>query len=261
MNHPNRSSDPDEGRHPLGSTLALMTGAPISDDAAIEAARPHAGDSMATVYIIDSDVSVRESLESLIRSAGSKPEAFASAEEFLSRTPDRVPSCVIAELTLPGASGLELQQQLAARMDLPIIFITGRADVPTTVQAMKAGAVEVLTKPLNEIALLHAIPAAVEQSRAALRDDCQMRMLEKCYSSVTLRQREVMSLVVSGMLNKQIADELQISETTVKAHRGQVMRKMRAGSLPHLVTIAARLAFQRSRDSSFTPAGATSSPS
>ena len=202
----------------------------------------------ATVFVVDDDVSMRESLEPLIRTAGWEPETFASAEEFLSHLPRfAVPSCVILDLRLPGLSGLELQKRLAARPDMPIIFITGHTDVPMTVQAMKAGAVEFLTKPVNDIVLLHAIRTAIERSRAALRDDLEMRTLAKRYSSLTPRERELMALVVSGLLNKQIAGELGISVVTVKAHRGQVMRKMEAASLPHLVTMAAQLELRHTR--------------
>jgi FixJ family two-component response regulator len=147
----------------------------------------------------------------------------------------------VLDVRLPGVSGLELQQQLAERMDMPIIFITGRGDVPMTVQAMKAGAVEFLTKPFNDAVLLDAIRGAIERSRAALRLGAELRALRDCYQSLTPREREVMALVVSGLLNKQVGGELGISEITVKAHRGQVMRKMKAGSLPDLVTMAARL--------------------
>jgi FixJ family two-component response regulator len=184
---------------------------------------------------------VRESLELLIRAAGWQPETFASAQEFLSRPRDTVPCCLVLDITLPGLNGLELQQQLAARTDMPIIFITGHGDVPMSVKAIKAGAVEFLTKPFNDHVLLDAVRSAIERSRAALRLDAEMQALRNCYESLTPREREVMALVVSGLLNKQVGGELGISEITVKAHRGQVMRKMKADSLPHLVTMAARL--------------------
>ena len=193
------------------------------------------------VFVVDDDVSVRESLELLIRTAGWQPETFASAQEFLSRRRPTVPCCLVLDVTLPGLSGLELQPQLAERTDMPIIFITGHGDVPMTVQAMKAGAVEFLTKPFKDDVLLDAIRGAIERSRAALRQDSEMRVLRSSYASLTRREREVMALVVSGLLNKQVGGELGISEITVKAHRGQVMRKMKADSLPTLVTIAARL--------------------
>ena len=193
------------------------------------------------VYVVDDDVSVRESLELLIENAGWKPEVFASAHDFLSRPRVAVPSCLVLDVTLPGLNGLELQQRLADRTDMPIIFITGYGDVPMTVRAMKAGAVEFLTKPFRDDVLLNAIRGAIERSRAALRLDAEMRTLRNGYESLTPREREVMALVVSGLLNKQVGGELGISEITVKAHRGQVMRKMKADSLPDLVTMAARL--------------------
>jgi FixJ family two-component response regulator len=193
------------------------------------------------VYVVDDDVSVRESLELLIETAGWKPELFVSAQAFLSRPRVAVPSCLVLDVTLPGLNGLELQEQLADRTDMPIIFITGYGDVPMTVRAMKAGAVEFLTKPFRDDVLLDAIRDAIERSRAALRLDAEMRTLRNSYESLTPREREVMVLVVSGLLNKQVGGELGISEITVKAHRGQVMRKMSAESLPDLVTMAARL--------------------
>jgi FixJ family two-component response regulator len=193
------------------------------------------------VYVVDDDVSVRESLELLIENAGWKPEVFASAQAFLSRPRVAGPSCLVLDVTLPGLNGLELQEQLAGRTDMPIIFITGYGDVPMTVRAMKAGAVEFLTKPFRDDVLLDAIRDAIERSRAALRLDSEMRTLRTRYESLTPREREVMALVVSGLLNKQVGGELGISEITVKAHRGQVMRKMNAESLPDLVTMAARL--------------------
>jgi FixJ family two-component response regulator len=196
------------------------------------------------VFIVDDDVSVRESLELLIRTAGWRPETFASAQEFLSRPRPSVPRCLVLDVTLPGLSGLELQEQLVEQTDMPIIFITGHGDVPMSVQAMKAGAVEFLTKPFNDDVLLDAIRGAIERSRAALCQDSQTRVLRDCYASLTPRERQVMALVVSGLLNKQVGGELGISEITVKAHRGQVMRKMKADSLPDLVTMAARLALR-----------------
>jgi FixJ family two-component response regulator len=193
------------------------------------------------VFVVDDDVSVRESLELLVKSAGWQPETFASADEFLSRPHPAVPCCLVLDVTLPGLNGLELQQRLADRIDMPIIFITGYGDVPMSVKAMKAGAVEFLTKPFKDDVLLDAIRGAIERSRAALRQESVMRALRDCYASLTPREREVMALVVTGLLNKQVAGELGISEITVKAHRGQVMRKMKADSLPDLVTMAATL--------------------
>jgi FixJ family two-component response regulator len=193
------------------------------------------------VFVVDDDLSVRESLELLIKSAGWQPETFVSAQDFLSRPHSPVPCCLVLDVTLPGLSGLELQQQLAERTDMPIIFITGHGDVPMTVQAMKAGAVEFLTKPFKDDVLLDSIRGAIDRSRAALRLDSEMCLLRNRCQSLTAREREVMALVVTGLLNKQVGGELGISEITVKAHRGQVMRKMKAASLPDLVTMAARL--------------------
>ena len=193
------------------------------------------------VFVVDDDVSVRESLELLIKTAGWQPETFSSAQEFLSRPRATVPCCLVLDVTLPGLTGLELQQQLAERMDMPIIFITGHGDVPMSVRAMKAGAVEFLTKPFKDDVLLDAIRGAIERSRVALRQETEMHGLRSCYGSLTPREREVMASVVSGLLNKQVGGQLGISEITVKAHRGQVMRKMKADSLPDLVKMAARL--------------------
>src|ERR1051326_5965807 len=194
------------------------------------------------VFVVDDDISVRESLELLIASAGWQPEIFASAQEFLHRPRTPVPNCLVLDLSLPGLNGLELQRRIAAeRTDLPIIFITGHGDVPSTVQAMKAGATEFLTKPFSEDALLSAIRQALERSRNALDGEAEMQSLRKRYDSLTVRERQVMALVVSGLLNKQVGGELGISEITVKAHRGKVMQKMKADSLPALVKMAARL--------------------
>jgi FixJ family two-component response regulator len=198
-------------------------------------------DDSAIVFVVDDDMSVRESLESLIRHAGWLAELFASGQEFLARPRLTVPCCLLLDVSLPGLSGLELQRQIAERTEMPIIFITGHGDVPMTVQAMKAGAVEFLTKPLRRDVLLNAIRGALERSRAALRVDAEMQAIKNCYQSLTPREREVMGLVVTGLLNKQIAGELDISETTVKKHRGQVTRKMKSDSLAELVTNAARL--------------------
>jgi FixJ family two-component response regulator len=198
-------------------------------------------DAASIIFVVDDDVSVRESLELLIRTAGWRPETFASAQEFLSHPHPAVPCCLLLDVRLPGLSGLELQQQLVDRTDMPIIFITGHGDVPMTVQAMKAGAVEFLTKPFNDAVLLDAIRGAIERSHTALRVESEMQALRRCYTSLTPRERGVMELVVLGLLNKQIGGELGISEITVKAHRGQLMRKMKAESLPALVTRASRL--------------------
>ena len=193
------------------------------------------------VFVVDDDVSVRESLELLIRAAGWQPETFASALEFQSRPRPTVPCCLVLDVTLPGLSGLELQQRLVERTDMPIIFITGHGDVPMSVQAMKAGAVEFLTKPFTNDVLLDAIGGAIKRSRTAVRQEAELRVLRSAYASLTPREREVMALVVSGLLNKQVGGELGISEITVKAHRGRVMQKMKAGSFADLVNMAAKL--------------------
>jgi FixJ family two-component response regulator len=194
------------------------------------------------VFVVDDDVSVRESLELLIRGEGWQPEIFASAQEFLDYPRVHLPNCLVLDVSLPGLTGLDLQRLIAGeRTDMPIIFITGHGDVPMTVQAMKAGAVEFLTKPFNDDVLLTAIRAALERSRVALGLEAEMRVLRDRYALLSRRERQVMALVVSGLLNKQIGGELGISEITVKAHRGQVMRKMRAGSLAELENMNAKL--------------------
>ena len=194
------------------------------------------------VFVVDDDVSVRESLELLIDNEGWQPKTFASAQEFLGSPRAVVPSCLLLDISLPGLNGLELQKRVAVeRTDMPIIFITGYGDVPKTVQAMKAGAVEFLTKPFNDEVLLTAIRQALERSRLALVQETEMQELRSHYASLTPREREVMALVVSGLLNKQVGGELGISEITVKAHRGQVMQKMKANSVADLVKMAGRL--------------------
>jgi FixJ family two-component response regulator len=194
------------------------------------------------VFVVDDDISVRESLELLIRPEGWEPETFASAQEFLARPRALVPSCLVLDVSLPGLNGLELQKRVAVeRTDMPIIFITGYGDVPMTVQAMKAGAVEFLTKPFCDEVLLSAIRHALERSHTALYQEAEMQVLRDRYASLTRRERQVMALVVSGLLNKQVGGELGISEITVKAHRGQVMQKMKAESFADLVKMAARL--------------------
>ena len=196
----------------------------------------------AIVFVVDDDVSVRESLELLINNEGWQPKTFASAQEFLGSPRAVVPSCLLLDISLPGLNGLELQKRIAVeRTDMPIIFITGYGDVPKTVQAMKAGAVEFLTKPFNDEVLLTAIRKALERSRLALVHEAEMQEIRDRYASLTPREREVMALVVSGRLNKQVGGELGISEVTVKAHRGQVMHKMRASSVADLVKVAGRL--------------------
>lgn len=194
------------------------------------------------VFVVDDDVSVRESLELLIQFAGWQPETFASAAEFLARPRSTMPCCLVLDVSLPDLNGLELQKVIASeRSDMPIIFITGHGDVPMTVQAMKAGAVEFLTKPFDDEVLLTAIRHAIERSTAVLHDEAELTVLRASYDSLTPREQEVMRLVVSGMLNKQIGLKLGISEITVKAHRGKVMQKMKLDSVADLVKTAVRL--------------------
>jgi FixJ family two-component response regulator len=195
------------------------------------------------VYVVDDDISVRESLELLIRHEGWQPELFETAQEFLSCPKASLPSCLVLDLSLPILNGLDLQKRVAA--DMPIIFITGYGDVPSTVRAMKAGAVEFLTKPFADDVLLSAIRQALERSRAALKHLAELESLRKRFALLSTREREVMALVVRGLSNKQVGFELGISEITVKAHRGQVMKKMEAGSLADLVNIAAKLGTPR----------------
>ena len=194
------------------------------------------------VFVVDDDVWLRESLETLIQDEGWQPETFASAQEFLDYPPTFSPSCLVLDICLPGLNGLELQKRVAVeRTDMPIIFITGHGDIPMSVGAMKAGAVEFLTKPFNDTVLLEAIRQALERSRVALTREEERHELRDRYASLTPRERDVMTLVVSGLLNKQVAGELGISESTVKAHRGQVMQKMNANSVADLVKMTARL--------------------
>ena len=194
------------------------------------------------VFVVDDDVSVRESLEELIRSEGWQPETFASAQEFLARPRISAPSCLVLDVTLPDLNGLDLQKRIAAdRIAMPIIFITGYGDVPMSVKAMKGGAVEFLMKPFGDDVLLDAIRQAIARSHAALDQEAESGLLRQRHASLSRREQEVMALVVCGLLNKRIGFELGITETTVKAHRGRVMRKMEARSLAELVTMSAKL--------------------
>lgn len=194
------------------------------------------------VFVVDDDISVRESVEELIRYAGYQAETYSSAREFLNRPPALVPSCLVLDVSLPDLNGLELQERIAAeRIDMPIIFITGHGDIPMTVKAMKAGAVEFLTKPLGHDVILSAIRNALARSQMALDHEAELQALRDRYALLSRREQEVMVLVASGMMNKQVGGKLGISEITVKGHRGQVMRKMKARSLADLVKMVARL--------------------
>jgi FixJ family two-component response regulator len=204
----------------------------------------------AVIAIVDDDPSVREGLESLIQSEGWRVETFASAQEFLARPRAEAPSCLILDLQLPGLSGLDLQKRMAeVELEIPIVFLTGHGNIPASVQAMKAGAVEFLTKPFDEQDILRAVEEALERDQRTRQRHAKMRELQGRYESLTAREREVMQQVVSGRLNKQVAAELEITEFTVKVHRGQVMRKMRADSLADLVRMADKLGI-RSRKTS-----------
>jgi len=193
------------------------------------------------VFVVDDDISVRESLELLIRTAGWGVETFRSATDFLAYPRTDVPCCLVLDVSLPDLNGLELQQRLDDRRELPIVFITGHGDIPMSVRAMKAGATEFLTKPFQDDALLDAVRGGIERSTAALSRETELKTLRESYAALSRREREVMTLVVSGLLNKQVGGQLGISEITVKAHRGRVMRKMKAASLPDLVKMAGRL--------------------
>jgi FixJ family two-component response regulator len=199
------------------------------------------------VFVVDDDISVREALENLIRQEGMEVETFSSAQEFLARPLASAPGCLVLDVYLPGLTGLELQKRISGEQpDLPIIFITGHGDIPMTVRAMKAGAVEFLTKPFADDVLLRAIRSAIDRSIAQHARHEELQGLKTRYARLTPREREVMGLVVVGLLNKQVADELRISEVTVKAHRGSMMRKMQADSFAELVNMASRLRLKRS---------------
>ena len=218
-------------RHGLGGGLKFpieITAQPMSQPTPI-------------VFIVDDDVSVRESLELLIGAENLRVETFASAQEFLSRPRAPAPSCLVLDLALPDLNGLDVQKRIADRVDIPIIFLTGYGDIPTTVQAMKAGAAEFFTKPFDTDALLAAIRAAISRSEAALQEEAEMQRLRENFATLSRREREVMALVASGLLNKQVGGKLDISEITVKAHRGKVMEKMKAKSFAELVNMNAKL--------------------
>jgi FixJ family two-component response regulator len=209
---------------------------------------PESREANALIVIVDDDPSVRRGLQRLIRSMGWETETFASAQEFLARSGADIPSCVVLDLQLPGLSGLDLQKKMAETgLEIPIVFLTGHGDIPASVRAMKAGAIEFLTKPVDERELLEALREAVERDRLSRQQHAETRDLQTRYDSLTAREQEVMQHVISGLLNKQIAAELKITEDTVKFHRGHIMRKMRADSLADLVRMAQNLGIPTQR--------------
>jgi FixJ family two-component response regulator len=218
--------------------LQIDAGAPVRPGPASAGTPPS---STPTVFVIDSDASVRDALGMLAIASGWRAATFPSASEFMARPRDAAPSCLVLDVGLPDANGLEMQQRLADRPEMPIIFVTGCGDVRTAVRAMKAGAVEFLTKPLADELLLDAVRHALDRSRAALVRRAELEALRQRYASLTCRERDIMALVVCGRLNKQAGAELGISEITVKAHRGKMMRKMGARCVPDLVNMAAKL--------------------
>jgi FixJ family two-component response regulator len=221
---------------------------PPADVSKHETGRSNLPPAKSIVFVVDDDISIRESLDLLIHTAGWHPELFDSAQAFLDHPPVSAPHCLVLDISLPGLNGLELQKRVhAVRPELPIIFITGHGDVPKTVQAMKAGAVEFLTKPFPDEVLLDAIRNALERSRSFMAHAAEIHDLRDRYASLTQREQQVMKLVVDGLLNKQVGGELGISEITVKAHRGKVMQKMRADSLPDLVKMAGKLGMASSK--------------
>jgi len=250
------------GTLPYGTSLAMVRKERGDAHPARESRSPAMLHPTPIVFVVDDDVSIRNSVEVLIRGVGWQPETFASAQEFLSRPAVLAPSCVVVEAALPDLSGLELQQRKAAdRSGTPIIFISRSVEVWIAVQAMKAGAVEFLTKPFRDDELLTAMRHAIERSRTAIHHEAETRALRDAYASLSRREREVMELVVAGRLNKQVASELRISEITVKAHRGRVMRKMQAGSLADLVRMAARLRLAPPSSVTLSPASRSGLPS
>ncbi len=216
-----------------------MSGVNAPDHVSGLSAKPEAAP---IVFVVDDDISVRESLEALIRDEGWRPKLFESARDFLARTPTSAPSCLILDVNLPDLSGLDLQQSITAESSaMPIIFLTGYGDIPTSVQAMKAGAAEFLTKPFNAGVLIEAIRGALRHSRTVLEQVLEKSQLQNRFESLSKRERQVMTLVVKGLMNRQVGSTLDISETTVKAHRGRVMQKMQAATLVDLVDMAAEL--------------------